>query len=153
MPDFFKELTSVCAKDFISMFLGKRLGNGVARKVYAHRLDPKLVIKIEEEGGNFQNPIEARVWEEVQYYKAMSKWLAPVVGVSPCGIILVQRRAEPIPKKDLPKFVPAFLRDIKQDNWGLIDGKPVCFDYGTTNLTFGKSIKMRKARWPEADAS
>lgn len=147
MPEFYNKLTNTIAKDFIAVFLGKKLGSGIARSVYTHRLDPKIVIKIEDQSDSFQNVIEARMWEEVQYYKPMAKWLAPVVSISPCGKILIQYRAQPLAVKDLPEMVPAFLQDIKRDNWGVFNGKPVCFDYGSINLTFGKKLKMKKVLW------
>lgn len=149
MPEFYEKLTSTIARDFIVMFLGKKLGNGIARDVYVHRFDPRLVIKIEETSGSFQNVREAHMWDEVGDFKPMAKWLAPVIAISPCGTVLIQRRAEPIALKDLPKQVPVFLTDIKRDNWGLLDGHPVCFDYGTTLMTFGKKLKTKKADWSE----
>lgn len=148
MKHFFEDLNDTCAKDFIKVFLGKEIGRGVSRVVYEHALDKSLVIKIEEGGDWFQNVTEYRVWNELQYYKKMAKWFAPIIAISPNGVVLIQKRVEPTSLKDYPKQIPSFFTDIKQENYGLLNGQLVCFDYGTSLFTKGFSTKLKNANWP-----
>lgn len=138
--------SSSISKDFFYTFLGKYLGGGSGRNVFELKTDPTLVVKIENTSYSFQNVIENRVWEEVHWTK-YKKYFAPVTYISPCGIILIQKKVEPAYKKDLPKKIPAFLNDIKAENFGMLDGKFVCFDYGTYIITGNLSNKMKKAEW------
>lgn len=133
--------------DFFDLIAGKKIGNGVARQVFLHRQMPDHVIKIEVASQSFQNTMEWEVWNAVQFTD-LSKWFAPCVDISPCGIVLIQKRAEGIPAHLLPKKVPSFMVDLKQENWGVIKKKPVCFDYGYTNLiNRGITNHMRLAQW------
>jgi hypothetical protein len=142
--DFFPH---VIAKDFFMLFAGKRLGSGYARTVYEHALDPTLVIKIETTAKSFQNVQEYDTWQEVKDTR-FSKWFAPCMSISSCGIILIQKKAEDLHSINLPKMVPEFLTDLHIENWGIYKGKPVCRDYGLTRLkTIGMSKKLKKADW------
>jgi hypothetical protein len=128
------------------VLLGERLGIGSARKVYQCRIDPGLVVKIEKGGRSFQNVNEWEAWSFLG--KKHCHWLAPCLHISSCGAILIQKRAEPIRKGDLPKRIPSFLRDIKLENFGMIDGRLVCIDYGTLPHAIGdSSVKLTKASW------
>jgi hypothetical protein len=133
--------------EFESLFLGKKLGEGMSRKVYACRTDSALVIKIERRAGYFQNIREWETWNELQY-TAAAKWLAPCIDISSCGTILLQKRAQPIREKELPKQMPVFLCDFKLANFGVLEGRVVCCDYGT-NLTISQAAgkRMKKVKW------
>lgn len=133
--------------DVFDTLCGELLGEGAGRAVYANLLDPATVIKIETRGRSFQNIMEWELWQSQQYNPSAAKWLAPCVSISPSGIVLVQKRTEPIPKKLLPKDVPAWATDLKQENWSLLNGKPVMHDYGITLLMDKASSRLKKADW------
>ncbi|MCK5639710.1 MAG: hypothetical protein KAJ19_02895, partial [Gammaproteobacteria bacterium] len=73
------------------------------------------------------------------------KWFAPCVEISSCGIVLVQHKTKPLTK--LPTYVPSFFNDLKTNNWGELNGRPVCHDYGIMPMFRIKSAKMVKAKW------
>lgn len=132
--------------DLFDALLGRRIGKGTAREVYEHRLDPSYVVKVEIVAGSFQNIIEAKLWAEVEH-TPFAKWFAPVVYISACGTVIVQKKVQVARLAEYPKEIPAFFTDRKYQNFGLLDGKLVCFDYGTTILSRGFSKKMQKAGW------
>lgn len=139
---------NIMAHDLFLMLTGNELlGNGVARHVFPYLLDDRFVIKFESEE-NFQNTYEWQVWNHVKMTD-LAKWFAPVEHISPCGRILIQRRTKVIDKdRKLPERIPAFFTDTKVDNWGLLNGKAVCHDYGYhLLLEKGMSNRMRKAEW------
>lgn len=132
--------------DFFDTFVGKQIGRGAGRSVFACKHDEDVVCKIEAIGGSFQNVIENEIWDELQY-SDHAKWLAPVLWISPNGNILIQRRTELIPKKKYPDKVPHWFTDTKYENFGMLNGKFVCHDYGTQILTSGVTKRMVKADW------
>jgi len=143
--DFF---TNAIAADLLSLCLGARLGGGISRDVFVWLPDPKLVAKVETDGGSFQNVNEWNVWQRCGNVLGIHNWLAPCVSISSCGIILLQKRTEPLIRSKWPKKVPAFLTDLKPDNFGLIDDKPVCHDYGYNMfIENGMTTRMRKTDW------
>ena len=128
------------------LFLGEKLGEGIARKVYVFRPDPKLVVKIEHGSRSFQNVLEYEAWNYLRTKHA--KWLAPCRSISPCGSMLLQWRADSLRESEKFKRLPKFLVDIKRENFGMIGDQMVCFDYGTLihslNLT---STALIPAKW------
>lgn len=128
-------LSDFSYREFTGIYLGKPIGSGAYRRVYEHCLDDSLVIKVEEEPGDFANVIEHMLWKEIEHFKVLARWFAPVIAISPSGSVLLQKRTLPIQKKHLPKRIPNFLFDVKHDNWGMIDGHPVCHDYGNIAMT------------------
>lgn len=132
------------AQDLAHTFLGNVLGSGVAREVYECAHDPQFVVKMENVAQSFQNVAEWYVWFDIKDTK-WKKWFAPCQRISPCGTVLIQEKTEPIDV--LPKKVPSFFTDLKRDNWGLLDGQPVCHDYGTMKLINIIVPKMIKATW------
>ncbi len=134
-------------QEYEGIFLGSKIGNGCYRDVYNYRLNEKLVVKIERDDTTFSNILEYKIWEEVQYADDLSKWFAPCIAISPNGKILIQKKAERALKKDYPKELPAFFSDIKMDNFGFLDGRLVCFDYGSLPLTKWFGMRMKKADW------
>lgn len=134
--------------DMYDCILGKELGRGMSRIVYQHRTDPTLVVKVETEGGSFQNVKEAEIWFEVEH-TPFKRWFAPVVYVSGCGSVIIQKKCEPIEKKRYPKKLPIFLTDTKYGNYGMLDGKFVCFDYGSIAFTMDWKNKLKKVDWWE----
>lgn len=131
-------------------FVGNMIGEGCYRKVHECRLDPSLVIKLEKTYDTFSNIMEWKVWQEVEY-SPFKKWFAPCVFMSDNGDVLIQKKVDPISKRDkLPDSIPAFLSDIKPENFGFFEGRLVCSDYGSLPITAQWSEKkMKKANWKD----
>lgn len=130
------------------MFIGRILGNGEYRVVFAYNEHPyDKVIKVESEGGKFANILEWEFWQQVQKYPTQSKWFAPCYRIASNGSVLIQARTEPIPESMLPKKIPAFMWDVKPSNWGLWKGRPVCHDYGNFSMVDKNPWKLIKADW------
>jgi hypothetical protein len=127
------------------LLLGDFLGEGVSRKVFRCAINPEFVVKVSDRAHSWQNINEWEVW----WYssKTMAKWLAPCVAISPSGTYLIQRYAEPLRKEDLPKKLPRFLVDQKQENFGMIGGQVVARDYGTMVALVSTVQGWRKANW------
>lgn len=134
-------------KDCFHLLCGKKLGSGIHRDVFECKLRKDLVVKVENSDLRyFANVFESRFWDENQYYKPVSQWLAPCEFLSPDGRILLQRKASPIfDESQLPEKLPSFLTDLKMANFGMLDGRVVCVDYA---MYIGRvSARMTKARW------
>lgn len=152
--------------DIEGLFLGKPIGGGIDRNVYAlketsawgwrHKItqapevddeECRHVIKVQKgHTGYFQNVAEWLLWETARATR-LARWLAPCVAISPCGLYLIQRRVEPLRRRDLPKRMPTFLSDLKRENFGMLEGKVVCCDYGLGVDAGAIKTKLRKARW------
>lgn len=126
------------------------LGSGGSRIVVA--LDGERVAKIDAQPGGPTNASEIDVWSE---HGQETDLLAPVLDERSNGRILVMSRAEafdgPVDAHGRSKNVPRKFRkrldaakgelldllgpgyeDPSYDfNWGIIDGRPVCIDYGS----------------------
>lgn len=134
-------------EDAFNLLCGKLLGEGIHRTVYECRIRPDLVVKVESaEQRHFANVVESKFYDDHEYVQQIVCWLAPVEYLSPDGRILLQRRCRPIADDDrLPDKLPAFLSDIKRNNFGWLDGRLVCVDYAMTIPN--PSVRMRKADW------
>lgn len=107
-----------------------------------------MVVKVENDARSFHNIAEWTLWQYVKDRPSIRKWLAPVEWISPNGILLVMRRTELVKIADLPKKVPALLTDLHQYNWGRLDGRIVCHDYGTTTgFDLRAFSRLRTAQW------
>lgn len=150
--DDFAELykSRTVSLDLFDILLGKKIGNGAGREVYEHRLDSSLVVKVENSAGSFQNIVESKIWWEVSD-SPYAKWFAPVVAISANGAVLVMKKAEPARKHEYPKKIPAFFTDLKRQNFGLLNGKFVCVDYGSSILSYGFTKKLKQAKWWSED--
>lgn len=128
------------------LVLGEYLGEGVSRRTYRLTINPEYVIKISDAAYSWQNVNEWEVW---WYAKGtvMEKWLAPCEMISPSGVYLIQRYAETVHIKELPKHLPRFLCDHKVENFGMIDGHVVARDYGTSISQIPNVTGRRKADW------
>ena len=129
---------------------GDIIGEGVSRVVYDCLINDDYVVKIHKaswEGIN-QNYNEFLIYSEASV--KIRKYLAPIHWISDYNIVLFQRKCEPLQKKQIPKKIPRFLNDRKQENWGLLDGKVVCFDYGICKTTFN-SIDTELVDWEWED--
>jgi len=137
-----------CFEEAFNLLCGEKLGSGIHRTVYECRIRPDLVVKVENDNYRvFANVMESKFWDDNQFSKAIAKWLAPVEFLSPDGRILLQRRVQPLVAglKNMPEKLPAFLTDIKLDNFGILDGNLVCVDYAFTIQNV--STTMKKVTW------
>lgn len=133
-------------KEFTRMLFGKQIGRGLSRTVYVLLSDPTLVIKTEIKGNSFQNIREWEYWNEMKG-TPVEKWLAPCLFISPCGTVLIQKRCETLDKSKYPSKLPSFFTDTKYQNFGLLNNKFVCFDYGNIPFSKGVNSKTVKANW------
>ena len=119
----------------LCVLVGEKLGSSVFRDVYAVNGRPDVVLKVEDRGGEFCNVMEWKIWTEAQGTPA-EQWLAPCLDLSGLGgRALVMRRTKPITERIWRRLeVPAFFNDLKPENWGLIDGRPVCHDYAHSDV-------------------
>lgn len=137
----------VSYRESFEVLTGELIGSGVHRHVYACNLRPDLVVKIENsDKRRFANVLEYEFWCDWQMAPEVAKWLAPVECMSEDGRVLLMRRADPLPRGyKLPEKVPAFLTDLKPENFGLLKGKLVCVDYAYYCVEAPRRLK--KARW------
>lgn len=111
---------------------GEEIGHGVARHVFDHPNNPDLVIKVENTARSFQNIKEWEFWNDFQHCKDVARWLAPCHDISSNGIFLIMSKTRPLLPKEIPDKVPDFLTDHKALNFGILNKKLVCHDYGLT---------------------
>ena len=114
--------------------LKEELGSGMSRVVYVLPFDETKVIKVENSAGMFQNVKEWEFWLTQKWNTKVSKWLAPCRHISDCGTFLIMDRTEALPKARVPVKLPRFLTDKKKENFGLLNNKVVCHDYGSVIL-------------------
>jgi hypothetical protein len=113
----------------LGALVGDEIGKGAFRTVYP--VTDELVLKVETSSRSFCNEHEWSIWQEVEG-GMWAKWLAPCVSIDEFGAALTMRRTTPMTDRQWAalKQVPNFLCDLKQANWGMLNGKPVCHDYG-----------------------
>jgi hypothetical protein len=144
--------------DFLNLFCGPMLGQGMSRTVFLNRFDTTKVIKVERDDGRFQNIIEYKIWKDCEG-TVLEKYLAPIHDMSENGKILIMERCMPLPTKEEAKqggsdiyknlMLPDVLTDFKPSNYGILKGQVVCCDYGTSlMINHGAcKMKMRRARF------
>jgi len=128
--------------DMWGTLCGNLIGYGASRDVYECAIMSDYVVKINKSevlGGVNQNYQEWQTYHNLIGTK-WAKYLAPVYFASHNYSIILQEKCEPIQLKQLPKRIPKFLNDRKLDNWGMLDGKVKCFDYGITNYDIPKEL-------------
>ncbi len=141
--------TGIISLDFFRAMTGKWLGGGVGRGVFVLGTDPSLVVKIETASYSFQNAAEWEVWCDLQNSDTdADQWFAPCHSISPCGIVLIQSRTQPLDKSRFPEKMPSFFTDLKYQNFGEYDGRIVAHDYGYNRFVhLGATARMRNAAW------
>jgi hypothetical protein len=129
----------VTAKNCVlELFVDKQIGSGAYRRVYALTQDETCVVKVEYYGKEFCNVAEMRVWQEVEL-TPLAKWFAPCIEIDSLGIALIQKKTLPFRSEE--EFhaalidtkagpLPAFFDDVHFGNFGMLDGRVVCHDYG-----------------------
>lgn len=134
-------------RDFFRAAIGKELGRGMSRAVYACTFNPEWVVKVEEWADSFQNVAEWLIWSRAKN-TPLAKWFAPCHFISPNGTVLIQSRTVPARPHEYVDRIPAFFTDFKRANYGMIGKRFVCHDYGTSLvIDNGLTTKMRKPKW------
>lgn len=134
-------------REYKSVLCADLIGKGSAREVYHLKTNADFVVKIETRIRSFQNIAEWEIWSFVQG-GPLEKWFAPCQFISNAGTVLIQRKVTPLRECELPKKLPALLGDLKIENFGLLNGRFVCCDYGTgVHAIRTASRRMIKADW------
>jgi hypothetical protein len=145
------EYSGVIQRDWMLSVQDEFLGKGIGRRVFSleklHPGQPDLVIKVEDGNRKFQNVVEYDTWLHVETTR-WARWFAPVYWISQNGTVLIMRRTQRPGPKQFPQKMPRFLTDFKRANYGILDGRIVCHDYGTNlAVTHGLSDQLRKVEW------
>ena len=137
-------MTNPTFEDMFNMICGEQINYGANRKVFHHKWDETLVVKVETDERMlrpFSNVIESWIWDHAS--DKVREWLAPVKSLSPDGRILFQMKCDPLPLDfKLPYNLPRMFNDVKKENFGLYKGKLVCVDYEIINIEL--SLKPRR---------
>lgn len=130
--------------DYRDMLLGKYLGRGRFREVYVCGIDESLVVKVaRDRDGCLHNGMEWEHYWDLHEIEKVKPWLCPVERITDDHSILLMKRAETIQKHQLPKKVPKFVTDLKPENLGWYEGRPVVIDYAY--ILYDVKTKMKKA--------
>ena len=108
---------------------GALLGAGRSRRVYEY--GPSNVIKIEKRSRMLQqNAIEWQTWQWARGgpYEIL---FAPCGEIRDRGLVLIHRRVEPLSGSAPLPDLPDWLWERTPENFGYLDGRIVCCDYGT----------------------
>jgi len=143
----------------LELFVGIQIGSGAYRRVYECKREKDKVVKVEHTGRDFCNIQEWQVWQEVKD-TPISHWFAPCHEIDCMGAVLLQSRTKPFDHKDefekevakLPGGkLPGFFDDIHYGNFGMLNGRIVCHDYGFNHfLKHGVEKNWRKEQQREA---
>lgn len=144
-------------EESFNLLCGDKIGEGMSRNVFACKLLPDCVVKVETDPERFQNIIEWETWKTVQFAPA-GRWFAQCKWISPNGRVLIQERTRPPSPVEYLDKVPVWFTDMKRTNWGMAvtnrDNKQflVCHDYGLSlAIQEGTATKrMKKAEWYDA---
>lgn len=136
--------------DLITSLIGEKIGAGLYRSVYQHNWDKNWVIKIEPNSTDC-NVTEFMLWDEVQGLcgdlEWVRNWFTPIYWMSPNGKILCMQKTTEYPKNkklERPREIPYFFSDVKWDNFGWLENRFVCHDYGFIYKFIKYDKKMRK---------
>lgn len=130
-------------QEYCRFMSGKHLGCGISRDVFEHPTDISKVIKVENSVSYFQNVKEWEVWDLFQFCEKTSIWLAPCHAISENGTFLIMDKVEDARPSEIPATLPSFLRDHKLENFGMLNGKFVCRDYGFLDF----DLKLTRKKW------
>ncbi len=138
------------SRELMELIGETHMGSGSTRDVWSSEIFPDVVFKFEPQAHSFANVAEWDLWDESLSFPEMNKWLAPCVGISPCGSILVMKKCEPLDVERIPKQIPAWAADVKTSNWGMFECKEhghraVMMDYHITISQ--RSKRMKNAHW------
>lgn len=138
----YDKLTAPMAKEILEAVVGPMIANGTSRSVFSCKYDSNVVLKFQKSYGQ-QNAMEAHVWERYRNDPRVSRWLAPIYSRSSNNRVIVQARTMPLVSR--PRKLPAFLNDHKVQNYGILNGRVVCHDYGIISLV--GSTKLEPVQW------
>lgn len=141
-------MTNPAFEDCFNLLCGKKIATGSSREVFSCRIRPDLVVKVEIEKHwrTYENWAEMSFFNQHKDTAKIAKWLAPCHYLSPDCRILLQRKCDPLPSDyPLPQKLPAFLNDLKPENFGILDGNLVCLDYALTIMQI--NTKLGKVKW------
>lgn len=143
------EFTSEVHDALSGLIFGDEIGRGAFRIAYEYPLDDSLIIKgAFDQRGIQSNIIEYKIWQDIQYADHLSKWFAPVVGISANGRYLIMKKARMSEDtKEFPDRIPHFFTDLKYQNYGFIGKQLVCVDYGSFVFSTGMTKRLVKADW------
>lgn len=147
--DDFADVPNMVVQDMFRGMVGKLIGRGASRAVYEWTPDPKLVVKIEI-AATFQNVMEWEIYDYLRGEKA-AEYFAEPVWIGSYGSVMLMKKTQPINDSQLPKLLPDWISDRKRENFGWLDGKVVCHDYGVNNIVryVNKKIKFRAVDFSE----
>jgi hypothetical protein len=133
-------------RELEGMLCGDIINTGSSRRVYQCNLNRDWVVK-REIANTRQNVIEYEIWEFAETQDG--KWLAPCHFMSANGLFLIQSKTTPLRAEERPKRLPAFLTcDLKLENFGWLDGRIVCHDYGTLVASIKRhGTNLKPAKW------
>lgn len=148
--DFLKlsKYSDTIINDMGSLVCGRKLGSGATRTVYRCALDDTKVIKVEALSYSFCNITEWEIWKEVRGTK-YERYFAPCRDISPNGAVLVMDRTAPLHEHPLPKMLPSFFTDCHSKNFGWLNGRVVCHDYGYNDIILKgiRNSKLKRVKW------
>lgn len=137
-------------ESIIDLFVGKKIGGGASRRVYEMLGHTDKVIKIEHTGWSFHNQCEWNIWREVKDWP-ISDWFAKCIDIDAIGNCLVQERTQPFYsdrefrdalRKTRGGILPEVFSDTHYANFGLVDDRVVCHDYGYNKFLYFGARKM-----------
>lgn len=83
---------------------------------------------------SFQNAMEWETWNRLSETK-WAKYLAPCRWISPCGIVIGSGPGANRCARNLKRCrYPTGFLNFKRTNYGVLDGRVVCHDYGLGTL-------------------
>ncbi len=118
-------------REMTHLMCDELIGRGQYRQVYSSIVLPDYAIKLEYANATFCNAMEWKFWCAVMD-TPMAKWFAPCKWISGTGQVLLMQRTRPL--AIYPKSIPSFFEDIKKENWGEFEGRPVCHDYANMSI-------------------
>lgn len=124
------------------------IGRGTYRDTYSMRFDIGKVVKYEPNPSErWCNVLEYTFWQNWKDCPSVARWLAPCHYLSDnSNVLIMDRTMAPIADhRALPKSMPAFLTDLKPENFGYIGKRLVCHDYAFYVATL--ETKRRKIKW------
>lgn len=139
----FEDMSKSVLLEFAYFMTGDSLGGGMSRQVFNHPDDPTKVIKVENSARHFQNVMEWETWQDSKDCPDVARWLAPCHSISYSGTFLVMSKARDLLPNEIPEKLPSFLTDHKPENFGILNGKVVCRDYGLII----RNLSTRQRKW------
>lgn len=132
---------------------GEFIAAGENRSVYACSLNTRLVIKVCSFPSAWLGYCTSNMAEMLFCHCApetLLKWVARAVWISPCGQYLAAERADQVPAPvSMVTSIPEILFDeVSAENWGVLEGRPVCVDYERAVFTAINRFPNRLAPTP-----